>query len=289
MAELSGEVLKHFGRHIVTLECTYSVLHRNKPHEDARNYYTGFILYSGGAYVWVTAGHCLAEIDEILANTESLGNVRFQLIDTLHDATVSDLPVPFDYVSEKFRAAYWNRDGAGNGLGHDYGAIFLRSHYARLLDANGIKPVGEDNWKNVPNEFDAYYMLGLPGERTCRNDRGQSVVRPSMFSVTKFPLKPDRYAEHVDPMFYATIDPDNNISNIQGMSGGPIIGFKNLGENNVRYWFLAVQSGWYKPERLICASPLEDLDQTIKDVVETFRRPDKGAALPPSSTDGTTV
>ena len=50
-----------------------------------------------------------------------------------------------------------------------------------------------------------------------------------MFSVAKLPQKPDRYREHVDPMFYATIDPASNVAKIQGMSGGPIIGFKNLG------------------------------------------------------------
>ena len=169
----------------------------------------------------------------------------------LHDATVSDLPVPFDYVNEKFRAAYWHRDGNGNGLGHDYGVIVLRSHYARLLDANGIKPLGEENWRDVPDAFDMYCMLGLPKERITRDERDQSVVGPSMFLVTKLLQKPERYREHTDPMFYATIDPVSNVANIQGMSGGPIIGFKDLGDRNFRYWFLAVQSGWFESERLI--------------------------------------
>ena len=46
-------------------------------------------------------------------------------------------------------------------------------------------------------------------------------------------------------MFYATIDPASNVAKIQGMSGGPIIGFKNLG---VAQPPVLVRGG---PERLV--------------------------------------
>ena len=201
MAELSGDLLKHFGRHLVSLECTYVVRHRNRPHQEVRNYYSGFILYTGGAYVWVTAGHCLVEIRAVhLANTDCFGNIRFQFIDTLHDAAVSDLPVPFDYVNEEFRAPYWHRDDSVGTASATTTASSSSAHITPVCWTQmGSSPWTSRIGQTSPTNSTVHYMLGLPGERISRDERGQSVVRPSMFSVAKLPQKPDRYREHVDP------------------------------------------------------------------------------------------
>jgi hypothetical protein len=69
MADVDGRIAAWFSRHFVTLEASYTVKHRNKPHEETRSYYTGFLLWektSGdeGAAIWVTAGHCMQQVDE---------------------------------------------------------------------------------------------------------------------------------------------------------------------------------------------------------------------------------
>ena len=232
MADVDGKIAAWFSRHLVTLEVSYTVKHQNKPHQQTRSYYTGFLLWeptSGeeGATIWVTAGHCMREIDDdLLGKPEHYADVRFRFVDTLHDAVVSELPVPFDYQAEKVRGWLVHTNERGVELGLDFGVIFLRPHYSRALFANRITPVAEENWKNVPDTFDKYFMLGLPAERVGPNQQGTWTASPSMVEVARLNKRPECFAEHTDEMIYGVADPDSRVRNIQGMSGGPIIGLK---------------------------------------------------------------
>jgi hypothetical protein len=269
MAAIDDTATQWFSRQIVTLEMTYTVRHRTRQ-EEARCYYTGFLLYEQGATIWVTAGHCMEEIENaILANPADYDNVSFRFVDTLHSAAISDQPVPFDYRAASFKSHLFHRNDAGTELGFDFGVIFLPSHYSRLLAANNIAPVDAANWTNVPDSFDAYFMLGLPGERVQQLENGVYTVRPAMFSISKLDEKPACFVEQTDPMFYAEIDPNSDVANIKGMSGGPILGMKfNREANTVRYWVIGVQSK--RIGRIISASPLFTLHHMLMSVIPTM-------------------
>ena len=156
-----------------------------------REYYTGFLMYEKQVSVWVTAGHLFEEIEtEVLANTDAYADARFRLIDTLHSNVVSIEPVPFDYPAQPFKGFVVHRNTEGVELGWDFGVVFLPSYYGRLLAANKIKPVSERNWKNVPESFDKYFLLGLPGERVKPLESGVYTARPSMFSISKLHERP---------------------------------------------------------------------------------------------------
>jgi hypothetical protein len=276
MADVDGRIAAWFSRHFVTLEASYTVKHRNKPHEETRSYYTGFLLWektSGdeGAAIWVTAGHCMQQIDEeLLGKPEHYGDVRFRFVDTLHDGVVSDLPVPFDYIAEKVKGWLLHKDEHGVDLGLDFGVIFLRPHYSRALFANKIAPVAEENWTGIPDTFDKYFMLGLPAERVGPNEQGIWTATPSMVEVTRLDERPECFGEQTDAMFYGVADPDSQIRNIQGMSGGPIIGLKR-GEDGVgRFWVIAVQSSWYAGRRIVCASPLGNVREFLLQVMRVI-------------------
>jgi hypothetical protein len=248
----------------------YTVKHQMRPHEEARSYYTGFLLYEKGATIWVTAGHCMEEIEQvILADNDSYVDVTFRFIDTLHSNAVSELPPPFAYQDEKFKAFLVNRDDQGIELGWDFGVIFLRSHYADLLSGNNIVPISEPNWTNVPEKFDRYYMLGLPGERVKPVEKGIYTARPSMFSISRLDERPECFKTQTDSMFYAKIDPDSDVESIKGMSGGPILGVQ-FKDGQARYWVLAVQSQWLASDRMVCASPLAELRAILIKLIDTL-------------------
>jgi hypothetical protein len=262
MADVDDRITADFARHLVTLEVAYTVKHQNKPHQQTRSYYTGFLLWESlaeneGVTIWVTAGHCMREIeDDLLGKPDDYSDIHFRFVDTLHHATVSTLPVPFDYEAERLKAWLVNTEGGTVERGMDFGVIFLRPHYSRPILANGIRPVAEENWRQVPDTFDKYLMLGLPAERVAQDNSGIWTASPALIRVSRLDDRPDCYHEHSDDMFYGVVDPESQIRNIKGMSGGPIIGAK-IGDDGIgRYWMIAVQSGWYPPDRVVCASSL---------------------------------
>lgn len=77
--------------------------------------------------------------------------------------------------------------------------IVLRSHYARLIAANGIVPVTADHWMNTPETFDRYFMLGLPGERIDPLENGVYTARPAMFSISRLDQKTQSFGYQTDP------------------------------------------------------------------------------------------
>jgi hypothetical protein len=276
MAEAYGDLTSWFARHLVMLEVSYTVKHRGKAHEQTRSYSTGFLIWevlSGdeGVTVWVTAGHCMRWIDqELLGKPELYGDVHFRLVDTLHSSLVSDQPIPFDYVAEPIKGWDVHTSEQGVELGLDVGVIFLRPGYSRPLAANKIMPVEERNWQGIPDTFDKYFMLGLPAERVERNEQGDWLATPSMVEITRLPDKPQRFSEQTDPMFYGVASPESEVRNIQGMSGGPIIGLKQGQDGRVRYWVIAIQSGWFSKERIVCASLVSDVRDVVRQVIDAL-------------------
>ena len=212
----------------------------------------------------------MEEIEEkILGNRDDYGAVKFRFVDTLHSAAVSDRPFSFPYQTDSFKSYLFHRNVAGVEIGWDFGVIHLIPHYSRLLAANKIAPILATNWKDVPLTFDRYFMLGLPSERVQRLENGVYSVRPAMFSISKLDEKPTCFVEQTDPMFYAEIDPDSEVNNIQGMSGGPILGMKiNKNSQRAKYWVIGVQSK-RREGRIICASPLSELRTILSNATDT--------------------
>lgn len=272
MSGLSDDAISWFCRHLVLLECQYMVRHTARPEEEARKYYTGFLLYVNGYTLWVTAGHCIEEIDnDIIGRPDRYRNVRFRFVDFLHHEVSSTEPVPFDLVAMRYKPYLVHRDAGGVERGWDFGGLLLRPHYVMNLRANNVVPVGETNWINVPDEFDFHFMLGVADENVTQDEGGNWLVAPSMIPVAKLDGKPARYAEHTDPMFYGTVGYETVVGSIRGMSGGPILGMKRMPDGSLRYWIIAVQSGWYPADRLSCATPLRELYLLVSRAIDEAR------------------
>jgi hypothetical protein len=260
MAEIQGEGIKFFSQHLVLLELTYTLHNQGKAPAAHSVLFSGFVLDLGGYWIWVSAGHVQADIEDLLGY-EQAKDPRFRLIDTLHGRSITDHPVIFDYLGAP-KGRYLRE-----GQGWDYGLVFLHHFYVRQLAKNHIRPVDHMNWQGRPEEFDEYYLLGLPNERVSRTPSGNLSVIPTMISLTRLDEKPEYYRYHTLPMFYATIDPGNAFQSIVGMSGGPILGVKKLPDGRGNYFFLAIQSGWDK-NGIICASFLDHLASVAAQAID---------------------
>ena len=218
---------------------------------------SGFVVSVRGVWFWITAGHVLEEIDAALSAGQQLED--WKLDDTFGwQATHSD-PIPFDFNSSHRSHLY--RDGM------DYGVIALRRYYQNLLSANGVAPVGEEQWeKTWPDEFEEYAMLGFPSQltREAAGQPGRAIKSVALLRVTEVDDPPDEMRV-ATPRFYGKVHllpGEPTLDDIDGMSGAPIIAFKT-DDKRLRYWLIAVQSGWHRPTQIIGACPIQDFVQGL--------------------------
>ncbi|MGH7790646.1 MAG: hypothetical protein ACRERC_27545 [Candidatus Binatia bacterium] len=215
--------------------------------------YSGFVVSIRRRWALVTAGHILGRINRAIDGGQCLAGWTLDDGWTL-DGHFDDA-IPFDLASAP-------RIVLGEEA-IDYGVIGLAPPFARLLEKNGIEPMDERHWKpKWPEQFDSYVMLGLPTQEIVH--AGNGFVQKAVVTLPVTPLAnpPDTLVDPKVPRFYGTIElPDDaelHLSDIDGMSGGPVFGFKMVNGES-RYWIVGIQSGWLREERAIVACYLEPL------------------------------
>jgi hypothetical protein len=212
--------------------------------------YSGFPISIHGVWNFVTAGHILVDLEQHLQNRTIKVN-RYVLVDRFGPDATSHDPIPFDYEKTPKLPVH------DEALGLDFGLVMLRPLYRGLLMANGIVPVTEAKWRNIPDDLlSRYIMVGLPQEliRTRLiggqgNSRIIGSVAPAGIGLERLDLPPDDIPKTKYPRFVGRLGEavDSSVSDISGMSGGPIIGFNR--EWN-QYWIVAVQSSWLPQRRI---------------------------------------
>src|SRR5688572_10310853 len=169
------EAVRFFCRHLVSLSGWYRVVDSDGiPFGETRFFsYSGFIISIYGVWNFVTAGHILTELEQHLENKTIKVN-NYVLVDRFGPDAKSSQPVPFDYANAAKLPVY------DETAGLDFGLIVLSSYHCNLLKANGVVPVLEENWKNIPVELsDKYIILGLPQQlinSRVVNEQGNSRV-----------------------------------------------------------------------------------------------------------------
>ena len=245
------DLVRFFCRHLVGLAGWYQVLDSdgNQLGEYRFFSYSGFVIAIQGTWNFVTAGHILEKLEKGIKS----GNIKIRecmLVDKFGPDAASPYSIPFDYAHAP--KMFINDDEAGL----DFGLVILRQNYCDLLKANGIAPVLEKDWKSIPDEFaDSYVMLGLPQQfiqTMAVNENGGTrmagSVAPAAIGIKKLDAIPDNVKPTKLPRFIGKLADDGYlIEDIDGMSGGPILGFNK--EMN-RYWIIAIQSSWLKESRI---------------------------------------
>ena len=248
------KMLEFFCRHLIGLAVTY----RHKNEEDAGmparfSISSGTLISIHGSICFLTAGHVLKALDE-LRNHKDVEIESAVLVDTMGEKRVSDVPIPFNLKS----APLFYIDNEEDGL--DFGVISLRPHYVGLLAKNGVIALTEERWNRQHTvRFDGFAMLGFPQEFTSQrvSASGYGAVSPVMFGIKRLDAAPEDRAPTNYPQFIGQLDSELPLESVEGMSGGPIFGFRQEGEE-LRYWVVALQSSWDRRRRITygCDLPL---------------------------------
>ncbi len=221
--------------------------------------FSGFLLSIRGEWHLATAAHVLEELDGLLRTRE----VRLVAQSLVHRSPTDPRAVravPFDYQG----ARKYSRLDLGRGL--DFALVRLPPEVCRQLEENGASPFDEADWTEG-HPFEAYVLVGLPSCFTEAEITAEKVVaelEPAPISVFRLEKPPPGEAPTEHPWFFGELA-ETYVEDIDGMSGGPILGVTFDKEDWPEFWVVAVQSGWRTEERVVWACP-------IPVVVQVFER-----------------
>jgi hypothetical protein len=219
-----------------------------------------------GYWLLVTAGHIIHNIETALKQGTAR-IVRANLIDCLGAGATHIQPIPFPYESAE---KYYEYDANKRT---DFGFVSIPPLICRNLTVNKIAPVDWPNWMNQESvNFEAFFMLGLPTELMQQHigdpgmrDRSHVSITPVMLPVQRLSEIPNDLKSIQEPRFYGQIlAPDSVLRDIDGMSGGPIIGLRQRSDGWGLYWIVAIQSSWIPSRRIMIAYPFPPLARSIE-------------------------
>jgi len=263
-----ARLLKVLSKHVVQLSCLDAKTEPEGTPTDVRNFdpkefsITAFVISVRDVWFLVTAGHVLRDVEERLKTGRQI--VKSRLIDGF--GTDETLP-PIVFAFEDMPKWHVFSDGL------DYALIALRPLDVENLIAGGVEPLSEGSWTDMPEELDAYYLLGFPKQATdttvdSRPDGGMVNVstgtpllplRPITDPPEEMKLDAERF--HAEVMLPAGSGDgaDVCLTDISGMSGGPVFAIAHDGKKTLRYWVVAVQSSWLESSRILAACPIKPL------------------------------
>lgn len=244
------DLLDHLLRHLVPIFFLWG-----RDSTEHEYIITAFAFSVSGNWFLVTAGHCLRDVEERIED-RGFSIKECSLVDYFGAQASFDQAIPFSYKTSS--AAYF-----GDFPDGDYGVIPLSAYYRELLERNGVQPLDEEVWEKQPQSFEAYMMLGIPW-RLSDVRESTTTSTAVLVPVERMHSQPANVPETDLPMFYGTIPNDDSISDIEGMSGGPVFGFGRGSDSKPRYWLVGLQSHWIPSSRTTIAVPTSVLGKYLR-------------------------
>jgi hypothetical protein len=251
------DIVSYFHRHLVPILIT---LQRGSV--DHTFAITAFVLSVQGYWFLITAGHCVKQVDE-LEEESGYQILRCFLIDSLGSGATFHEPIPFAYRNA-------NPIHLSDDLDFDYGVVPVSSYYRQLLEANNVQPLNEEVWKKQPSHVDFYALLGVPNELT-EVEADNVKITSTLHRIEPLDTRPKDAPDTDVPLIYGRIALGKDLTNIEGMSGGPILGFHNDKSGKMRYWLIALQSRWNPSSRLVIGCPMNLLGRYLEAEILKFQ------------------
>lgn len=249
----NNPMVQFFHRHVVPIHLSFK-----KGSEREACIITSFVMSIYEQWFLITAGHCIEDIEENL--TKGYEIERCRLIDFMGSGAQHKEPIPFDY-----------RESAATKLcydpTYDYGILFLNEQYVRLLKANGIQALTEEVWEKQPAQVDYYMLLGVVG-KLSEATPNSALITSSIHKVTGLQNRPNDFAETSAPTFWGKVHLNDPVTDIAGMSGGPVFSIQRNENGELRYWLHAIQSRWLPSQQLIAACLARPIGIFLKEVMD---------------------
>jgi hypothetical protein len=239
---------------------------------------TAFVVAVGDEWFLLTAGHTLADLKAACQSGRRI--IKARLIDSPGRSQQMG-PIPFDFDLDQ--CAFVDADGL------DYGLIHLRFHYAELLRKGERRAFDRSHWGSPSGRYDDYVLLGFPSShRLIRSTRvGPETTQVDVASATPLlPLQPTPdppeclvkaaerfYAKVPRGLGYVEGELRPVLDDIEGMSGGPVVGVRYGDDGTIDYELIAVQSTWAKDSRVLAACPVQKLLSTLEEMIDAESEP----------------
>jgi hypothetical protein len=244
---MSLAFLKEAMRHFVCM--TYRAKSPNRMETELR-YASCFVIEAEGQWLLVTAGHVINDMKKASQRGYELTEA------TLHDKLAGHqfkFGLPFALEIDEWVVIEDDSDGA------DYAALILSPLTVQGLFVGGVRPIDQGAWSDDKFEsFQHWLLVGIPAE-THEVSNGQLVLKPTLMV-----LKPTEQPSEIlnlrsEKVFGRLITrPEQDqvvVSDIGGMSGGPVFGLRVV-EGKLRYWLFGVQSSWLPQARVVGICPM---------------------------------
>jgi len=265
------ELVGFFARHFISLSWFDKTHGQRSTENSGRGHYenvSGFVISIRDHWFWVTAGHVIEKIRIAKEKGQLLGDWHLDDSDAL--GARFKMPIPFDF-DDAFKLFFYD-----DKFGVDYALIYLSPYYCDLLKCNNIEPLNEQAWCiGIPEDFDFYWLIGIPDELVHPSMNTEIIMKGCVLIPVQRIYEPPVEILTDLPRFYGKIpdklklaNAEHVIEDISGMSGGPIFGFKKDSDDQLRYWVVALQSGWFKPKRIITACPVKNFADWIDSALE---------------------
>lgn len=216
---------------------------------------SGFVLEAAEEYWLVTAGHVFSGFDQRRAK-KGVAAFLPRLVDLWgsNATTVVASPYPFPFFDDDVQRVVLDRDE--DGL--DFALVRIPHLVSKALSST-VMPFRRVDWlDHGDGPFDRIMMLGTPNELKSQfrwENRDSQFVRSRLWPIGLMLDELTREEAGIKktkfPQFIGRISSEASISNIEGMSGGPILGIRFQPDGSVRYYPLAVQSRWIARKRIV--------------------------------------
>lgn len=245
------------GKHFVTLSCVQTL----RDGAEKVLVFSGFVVEAKGEWFYVTAGHILRDITRALA-----AGYKFDIW-RLDDQAAGrgQKAIPLDFDSDRWLVLDYPE------IGMDYAALHVEGLYRSGLEAGGVEALGFNSWSDHLAEHDHWALLGIPSESVTYD--GISTIKTRIVVAPIVPTDaPPQAGRKAENQFYGRLndDPDGIVSDIDGMSGGPIFNLKKI-DGTWKYSVIGVQSAWYEKSRIIAACPFSSLGKALEQIVTDAR------------------
>ncbi|TWT49235.1 hypothetical protein Pla22_44270 [Rubripirellula amarantea] len=242
-----------FGNHMVLLCVEYSKANGGADY----TLITGFVIESGNDWVIATSGHKLADTERHLKNNK-IEIIGGRLVDCLgSDAIFLDdasASIPMSYTDFEFRHhVYFKEEGL------DYGYLVIPELVRNNLEANRITPLMETQCASLDQEFDTYFVVGVPSEKAQPTPENNGLsFRHGVLALERTFDPPATLIKQVD-RFYGRIVDLGDLTDIDGFSGGPVFGMTDDPSGLPSLALVGLQSGWDKDKQVLAAGSASNI------------------------------